>query len=125
MTQNNFLNAYELLDIKPTANNLEIKRAYKKKALEFHPDKYNNSHPANTMFKLIVRAKEILLNPKSRLEHDYAIGLKKRPTVEPDPEVIFIDREPETDWGTIIGAGLVGLAVGAAFGRRKKRKKKS
>lgn len=123
--QNNFFNAYELLDVKPSATDAQIKKAYKLKAQEFHPDKYNNSHPATVLFKLIVRAKEILLDPKTRLEHDYAMGIKTKPFVQPQPEVIYIkEYEPETDWGSIIGAGLLGMAIGATWSKRKGRKKR-
>lgn len=118
-------NAYELLDVKTNASNAEIKKAYKQKALEFHPDKHGNSIPANTLFQLITRAKEILLDPSSRLNHDYANDIKQKPTITPEPEVIYVNEsQNETDWGTIIGAGLVGLALGAALKRGKKSKKK-
>ncbi len=118
-----FLNAYELLEVRTSATPNEIKQAYKKKAIEFHPDKHNNSSAATAMFKLVTRAKEVLLDPIKRREHDIRIGLRKRPA--PEPEVIFVDRPyHETDWGTIIGAGLTGLIVGAAFGNKRKKKKK-
>lgn len=118
-------NAYELLEVKTNATIIEIKKGYKRKALEFHPDKHFNSTPANQLFQLIIRAKDILLDPSSRLQHDYAIGLKQKPTYTAEPEVIYINETRyETDWGSIIGAGLVGLAIGVAVKKRKKPKKK-
>ena len=114
-----------MLDVKPNATNEQIKKAYKKKAIEFHPDKYNNSHPATVMFRIIVKSKNILLNPKTRLEHDYAVGIKQKPIYTPEPEIIYINEtKSETDWGTIIGAGLVGLAIGVDIKKRKPNKKK-
>jgi curved DNA-binding protein CbpA len=124
MTQQ-FFNAYELLDVKTNASNAEIKKAYKQKALEFHPDKHGNSAPANKLFQMITTAKDLLLNPSARLNHDYAHGIKQKPIITPEPEVIYINEtRNETDWGTIIGAGLVGLAIGAAVKKRRKKSKK-
>ena len=113
-----FIDAYELLDISPNATNEEIKKAYKKKSLEFHPDKHGNSSPSTVMFRIITRCKEILLDPKMRLEHDYALGFKQKP--EPEPETIYIERvETETNWGAVIGAGLAGVLIGVVMSRNK------
>ena len=115
-----FFDAYELLDISPDATNEEIKKAYKKKSLEYHPDKHGNSNPSNTMFRIITRCKEILLDPKLRLEHDYALGFKLKP--EPKPETIYIERvETQTNWGAVIGAGVTGVLVGIALTRARKK----
>ena len=115
-----FFDAYELLEISPTAAAAEIKKAYKKKSLEYHPDKHGNSKPSNTMFRIITRCKEILLDPKSRLEHDYALGFKIKPQPKQEPEIQYIDRvETETNWGAVIGAGVVGVLLGVAIARRK------
>ena len=120
-----FFNAYELLGVKPLATDAEIKKAYKQKAQEFHPDKFDNSAPANALFKMIVRAKEILLNPISRLQHDYAHGFKVKPQPKVEPEIIYVrNTEKQTDWGSIIGAGLLGLAVGATIVNSRKRRVK-
>lgn len=113
-----FFDAYELLEISPNATKEEIKKAYKKKSLEYHPDKHSNSKPSNTMFRIITRCKEILLDPKLRLEHDYALGFKIKP--EPGPETVYIDRvETETNWGAVIGAGVAGLLLGMVLKRKK------
>lgn len=116
MKNERFFNAYELLDIQPNATNEDVKKAYRKKSLEFHPDKHNNSHPATTMFDLITRAKNVLLDPHSRLQHDYETGIRQKPQPKPEVRVekqIVRKVQKETDWGTVIGVGLLGILLGS------------
>ena len=121
-----FFDAYELLEISPNATSTEIKKAYKKKSLEYHPDKHSNSKPSNTMFRIITRCKEILLDPKKRLEHDYALGFKKKPAPNIERETIYIDRvETETSWGAVIGVGVAGVLLGIPSRERSENKPQS
>lgn len=115
-------NAYELLEILPNASDMEIKRAFKAKALEFHPDKHNNAKPASILFTILVRAKDILLDPELRLAHDYAHHIKKRPTLK-EETFKYSSHTPKTDWGSLMLAGVAGLAIGAAIFHQRKRKK--
>ena len=60
---------YSVLDVRPTATLEEIKKAYKKKALQFHPDK-NDSPEAEERFKQIAEAYEVLSDAKKRQVYD-------------------------------------------------------
>ena len=51
-----------ILELKEGANDKEIKKAYRKKALLFHPDR-NSSLSAQKEFILINEAYEYLINP--------------------------------------------------------------
>lgn len=58
---------YELLGVERSATPEELKKAYKKKALEWHPDK--NQHRIDTatkQFTLIQQAYEVLSDPHER-----------------------------------------------------------
>ncbi|RYP77764.1 hypothetical protein DL771_000861 [Monosporascus sp. 5C6A] len=65
---------YDILDIQPSATDGEIKQAYRKKALKWHPDK-NPDPEAEGMFKDVVRAYEILSDKGKRRNYDeFGIG---------------------------------------------------
>lgn len=60
---------YQLLGVNKKSTQEEIKKAYRKKALEWHPDK-NKSPEAEAKFKQINQAYEILSNPQKRQQYD-------------------------------------------------------
>lgn len=68
---------YELLGVSQTATEEEIKKAFRKKAIEYHPDKNPNDKDAEEKFKQILEAYEILSNQDARRQYDLFILLKK------------------------------------------------
>ena len=60
---------YAVLGVKPTATDDEIKKAYRRKALQYHPDK-NPSATAEETFKKISRAYETLSDAEKRRTYD-------------------------------------------------------
>ena len=60
---------YELLGIKKGASDSEIKTAYRKQALKWHPDR-NKSPDASTKFKEINKAYEVLADTQKRQMYD-------------------------------------------------------
>lgn len=65
---------YAILEIERTANEEEIKKAYKKQALKWHPDKNNESEDQLSLserkFKEISQAYEVLKDPLKRRRYD-------------------------------------------------------
>ena len=59
-------NPYEILEIDEKADERTIKKAYKKLALKFHPDKNPNNLQAKAKFILIAKAYEALTNEESK-----------------------------------------------------------
>lgn len=63
-------NPYEILDISPEANATAIKKAYKKLALKYHPDKNRNNLQAKAMFILINKAYDALTDEESKKNYE-------------------------------------------------------
>src|SRR3990172_11174317 len=60
---------YDILGVPNHAGKEELKKAYRKKALEFHPDR-NKASDAEEKFKEISEAYEILSNPQKKQSYD-------------------------------------------------------
>jgi len=62
---------YKLLDVERNASDAEIKKAYRRLAMKFHPDRNkDNPEEAEKKFKQIKEAYEILSDPKKRAAYD-------------------------------------------------------
>ncbi|KAF9046879.1 DnaJ-domain-containing protein [Hymenopellis radicata] len=61
---------YDLLGLSPDASEGDIKKAYRKKAKEQHPDKNPNDPEASQRFQEMAAAYEILSDPESRAIYD-------------------------------------------------------
>jgi len=65
--------AYEFYDILGVSRDVsaeELKRAYRKKAMEVHPDRHGGSKEKETLFKEVNEAYATLSDPQKRAHYD-------------------------------------------------------
>lgn len=67
MTKRDF---YEILEVPKSASKEEIKKAYRKKAIQFHPDKNPGNKESEEKFKEAAEAYEVLSDDQKRARYD-------------------------------------------------------
>jgi len=63
-------NYYEVLGVGRKSTGQELRSAYRKLALQYHPDRNPDDHAAEERFKEVNEAYSVLSNPESRLRYD-------------------------------------------------------
>lgn len=61
---------YKVLGVSKTASQDEIKKAYRKLAVKYHPDKNAGDKKAEEKFKEVTEANEVLSDPEKRKKYD-------------------------------------------------------
>lgn len=61
---------YSILGVSKSATEVEIKKAYRKLALQYHPDRNKGEKSAEAKFKEVTKAYEVLLDPQKRKTYD-------------------------------------------------------
>ena len=61
---------YKVLDVPKTATEAEIKKAYRRLAMKFHPDRNPNDKESEELFKEAKEACEVLTDPHKRAAYD-------------------------------------------------------
>ena len=91
-------NYYEILQISPESDLINIKRAYRKLALKFHPDR-NRAIDAAKNFIEIHEAYQVLSNPQNRFKYDAYFNFKKSQKQTQEKVEIIIFTEESSNIG--------------------------
>ena len=78
---------YKILEITTTATKDEIKKAYRKLAKQFHPDKNGGNKEAEVKFKEIAEAYETLSDDVKRSVYDLQMKQKKQEMIKQQEEL--------------------------------------
>jgi curved DNA-binding protein len=65
-----FKDYYKIIGVDKSATKDEIKKAYRKLAMKYHPDRNPNDKAAEEKFKEITEANEVLSDPEKRKKYD-------------------------------------------------------
>ena len=63
-------NPYKVLGVSQSASDEEIKKAFKKRSLKYHPDRNSEDPKANDKYSKVVNAYELLKDPQRRRMYD-------------------------------------------------------
>jgi len=88
---------YGLLGVEPGADATEIKAAFKRMALKYHPDVYAGSD-AEELMRLLLTAYKTLTNPSKRKTYDLTHGISRR--------AVWDDEEPLAFYRAANGRGF-------------------
>ena len=114
-------NPYEVLGVLPSADDAELKSAYRRLALRYHPDRNPGDKEAEERFKEISEAYATLRDPETRSRFD-RFGSTRPQASRPDFntvdwQTIFQEADIKIDWSQRGAAPRTGNAVfDALFG---------
>jgi molecular chaperone DnaJ len=73
---------YDILEVGKDASPEEIKKAYRRLALKYHPDKNPGDPQAEERFKELAAAYQVLRDPERRREYDAVLAGGRKPSYE-------------------------------------------
>ncbi|KAM6916771.1 dnaJ homolog subfamily B member 12a [Xenentodon cancila] len=96
---------YQILGVEKTASEEDLKKAYRKLALKFHPDK-NHAPGATEAFKAIGNAYAVLSNTEKRRQYDQYGEERTHPSRHRDHRDFEADISPEDLFNMFFGGGF-------------------
>lgn len=73
-----FQDYYHILGVQRSADDLTIKKAYRKLAMKYHPDKNKNNKDAHHQFIKIQEAYEVLKDPVQKQKYDQLFDIRQK-----------------------------------------------
>src|SRR4028118_851828 len=110
---------YQMLEVSRDAGDDAIKKAYRRLALQYHPDKTGGDPESTERFKEIKHAYEVLSNPEKRARYDRygPAGIDSNGGGSGGADFGFGGFGPFADiFDVVFGAGARGAGAGARRG---------
>ncbi len=79
------MNYYHVLGVRNDAGFDELRSAYRRRAMECHPDRFANDAEKTEEFKRVVEAFNVLSDPIGRRSHDLSLGAEVEPAGPSSP----------------------------------------
>jgi len=94
-------NFYEFLEIPENASAEDIKKAYRKKAFDWHPDRNPGDRMKEDCFKVLQNVYEIFKDPAKKQIYDAELARSRRPVPkDPDIDMEVLFEYVFRKWGT-------------------------
>jgi len=101
---------YQILGVTRTATPDEVKKAYRKLAMKFHPDRTDNDPKKSEKFKEITAAFDVLGDPEKRKLYDEFGEMATRPGFDPEQARQYTQAREASgggfNWGGTQGSGV-------------------
>jgi molecular chaperone DnaJ len=112
---------YEVLGVSKSASADDLKKAYRKKAMEYHPDRNKDNPDAERLFKEAAEAFDVLKDPQKKARYDQFghQGMNSGGFREPDYQGFSMD-DIFSQFGDIFGQDMFG--GGGGRGRSRSRR---
>ena len=101
---------YDVLELEESATSAEIKKAYRRMSLKYHPDK-SDAEDAQAVFMSIATAYEVLSNDKMRKAYDDFLAHPERHVWEHYGHYYGAYYAPKSDLRLVVGGILVALSA--------------
>ena len=101
------MNFYQLLGVSKNATIEEIKQAYRKLAIKYHPDKNPGNQKFTKRFKELTNAYNILKNKKKRREYDETINKQNFGNTEGT----YYSSKADKFWDNVISSAPITLQI--------------
>ncbi len=118
---------YEVLGVDKNATEDQIKKAYRKKAIQYHPDKNPGDKEAEEKFKEAAEAYDVLSNPDKRAKYDqfgHNMGPQGFGGGGAGFSGGFTMEDIFSQFGDIFGGGFGGMGGFESAGGRSQRRRK-